>query len=93
MDKATASRAVRKVSVALVELLPRFVRWPTDHEKAEIKNGFYRMAGFPGVIGCIDGTHIRIQRPSDNEPAFINRKGYPSINVQAVCDNQGMFTS
>ncbi|XP_048251815.1 putative nuclease HARBI1, partial [Haliotis rufescens] len=51
---------------------------------------FYNISRFPGVIGCIDGTHVRIQAPSDNEPAFVNRKGYHSINVQAVCDSQGM---
>lgn len=90
VDKATASRVVRKVSLALADLLPVYVKWPTNDEKKEIKNEFYRMAGFPGVIGCIDGTHVRIQRPSENEPAFINRKGYPSINVQAVCDSKGM---
>ncbi|CAG2256750.1 HARBI1 [Mytilus edulis] len=93
IDKGTASRVVRKVSLALSELLPVYVKWPSEDEKREIKNDFYKMAGFPGVIGCIDGTHVRIQRPSENEPAFINRKGYPSINVQAVCDSKGRFTN
>ncbi|VDI63581.1 Hypothetical predicted protein [Mytilus galloprovincialis] len=91
IDKGTASRVVRKVSLALSELLPVYVKWPSEDEKREIKNEFYKMAGFPGVIGCIDGTHVRIQCPSENEPAFINRNGFPSINVQAVCDSKGMY--
>jgi DDE superfamily endonuclease len=43
--------------------------------------------GLPNVLGCIDGTHIAIKSPSQNEDAYVNRKGFHSINVQAVCDN------
>ena len=38
---------------------------------------------------CIDGTHVRIQSPSNNEPNYVNRKGYHSVNVQIVCDDKG----
>ena len=41
------------------------------------------------MIGCVDGSHIRIQGPSDNENDFVNRKGYHSVNVQGVCDQKG----
>ena len=40
----------------------------------QIKDEFYAMAGFPGLLGLIDGTHVRIQAPSENEPVFVNRK-------------------
>ncbi|XP_061193784.1 putative nuclease HARBI1 [Saccostrea echinata] len=93
VDKSTVSRIVLKVSQALVSLAPRFIKWPTDEELTSIKSDFFKLAGFPGVIGCIDGTHVRIQGPSENEPAFVNRKGYHSINVQAICDNAGKFTN
>ncbi len=46
------------------------------------KVAFWEMAGFPNVFACIDGTHIRLQAPSDNEAAYVNRKNYHSINVQ-----------
>lgn len=36
----------------------------------------------PGVIGCIDGTHVRIVRPVNFKKAYVNRKNYHSINVQ-----------
>ncbi|XP_028419108.1 putative nuclease HARBI1 [Dendronephthya gigantea] len=49
------------------------------------------MANFPGVIGCIDCTHIRIQAPHLNENYYVNRKRYHSINVQAICDDRGKF--
>ena len=31
------------------------------------KRGFYDKGGFPGVIGCVDGTHVKIQGPTENE--------------------------
>ena len=44
------------------------------------------IAGMPGVIGCIDCTHIALQMPTHPRPEiFRNRKGYFSLNVQAVC--------
>lgn len=33
------------------------------------------------MLGCVDGTFIRIQTPSENEPDYVNRKGYHSLNV------------
>jgi len=41
--------------------------------------------GFPYVVGC-----VRIQAPKVDEPAFVNRKGVHSINMQAVCDHKGI---
>ena len=44
---------------------------------------FAGIAGFPRVIGAIDGTHVPIKAPTgDREPVYCNRKGYHSINAQ-----------
>ena len=44
---------------------------------------FAAIAGFPRVIGAIDGTHIAIKSPPANrEAVYVNRKGFHSINVQ-----------
>lgn len=40
--------------------------------------------GFPKVLGCVDGTQIRISTPSANEADFVNRKGFHSLNVQVL---------
>jgi nuclease HARBI1 len=40
--------------------------------------------GFPGVIGCIDGTHVALIRPVDHEESYFNRKNYHSLNVLIV---------
>ncbi|XP_018369686.1 PREDICTED: putative nuclease HARBI1, partial [Trachymyrmex cornetzi] len=48
---------------------------------------------FPRVIGCIDGTHIRIQSPGgEHAEEFRNRKGYFSLNTQVVCDHNMKIT-
>jgi hypothetical protein len=89
VNKSTVSRVVRDVCVALLNKREEFICWPSNQEKEAIKNGFYQMARFPGIIGCIDCTHIRIQAPHLNENFYVNRKHYHSINVQAICDDQG----
>ncbi|XP_064464165.1 putative nuclease HARBI1 [Ornithodoros turicata] len=42
------------------------------------------LAGFPRVVGAVDGTHVRIQAPSEHEGSYVNRKNYHSINVQLI---------
>ncbi|XP_068710741.1 putative nuclease HARBI1 [Montipora foliosa] len=93
VDKSTVSRVVTNVSNALIAKHSEFITWPTDAEVAEVKNSFYRRGGFPCVIGCVDGTHIRIQAPNEHENAYVNRKGFHSINVQGVCNHEGKFTN
>ena len=40
------------------------------------------MAQFPNVVGCLDGTHVKILAPLlEDERSYVNRKGYHSINV------------
>ncbi|XP_046576801.1 putative nuclease HARBI1 [Haliotis rubra] len=94
VDKSCVSRVVRDVTDALVARKDAYITWPTDAEHLRtIQSGFYQLGGFPNVIGCIDGTHVRIQAPTRDEPAYVNRKGYHSINVQAVCDHEGRLTN
>jgi|688.fasta_scaffold1099528_1 hypothetical protein len=35
-----------------------------------------------GVVGCIDGTDIRIVKPKNYKKAYVYRKNYHSLNVQ-----------
>ncbi|KAM7307004.1 putative nuclease HARBI1 [Ixodes scapularis] len=40
------------------------------------KEGFLGIAGFPRVLGCIDGTHVAIKVSKEDKPVYLNRKGY-----------------
>nr|CAI5841468.1 unnamed protein product [Callosobruchus analis] len=70
MNQSTVSRIVGKVSRAIAGLRNRFIKMPSTPEDILCcQNNFYRLARFPRVIGCIDGTHVKIYSPGDG--------GYP----------------
>ncbi|XP_061185223.1 putative nuclease HARBI1 [Saccostrea echinata] len=89
---SSVCRSVRDVSQALVDIAEDYIMWPTSADEINnIKRGFYSIAKFPGVIGAVDGTHVRIIGPSLHENVYVNREGYNSLNVQGICDHQGRF--
>nr|CAD7267541.1 unnamed protein product [Timema shepardi] len=46
---------------------------------------FYEIRGFPGVVACVDGTHIPIKNPGGVRPEiYRNRHGWFSLNVQVA---------
>ncbi|KAJ8943183.1 hypothetical protein NQ314_009814 [Rhamnusium bicolor] len=56
-------------------------------EQVDIETHFANN-GFPGVIGIIDGTHIKIDKPSQDPDSYLNRKHFYSIQAQIVCDHR-----
>ncbi|XP_050502738.1 putative nuclease HARBI1 [Diabrotica virgifera virgifera] len=87
VSKSTSSRVVKRVSVALANLLPIYIRMPEGDEINEIRQQFYNIARFPRCIGAIDCTHIKIQSPGGaNAETFRNRKNFFSFNVQTISD-------
>ncbi|XP_060720063.1 LOW QUALITY PROTEIN: putative nuclease HARBI1 [Tachysurus vachellii] len=93
VGKATVCRAVRTVCLALKQFLPMFVQFPGHKPLLVIKDEFHRVAGFPNVTGCIDGTHIPIKAPPINEGDYVNRKSIHSINVQVICESIQITTN
>jgi len=89
MGKTMAFRTVRRVTYAFHCIAPRFI---PDEVSANVIDEFARVCGFPGVIGAIDGTHIKIRAPPTDPSSYINWKGFPSLNLQVVCDLRGLFT-
>ncbi|XP_055918715.1 putative nuclease HARBI1 [Eupeodes corollae] len=84
------------VSVVLKEVLdvveericPQWIKARMTNDEMNLsKIHFYQKTRFPGVIGCIDGTHVQIIAPKKNlQHLYLNRKGYYSLNVMIVCD-------
>lgn len=91
IGNATAFRSVRRVTYALHCIASRFIQWPAEVADNVIDQ-FARVRGFLGVIGAIDGTYIKIRAPPTDSVSYINRKGFPFINLQVVCDSCGLFT-
>ncbi|CAC5422286.1 HARBI1 [Mytilus coruscus] len=92
-NRSTVSRIIQAVTGAICSHGADFLRWPDETSKPAIINGFFDIARFPCVIKAVDGTLIRMQAPSDNEYAFVNRKNFHSINVQGICDHEGKFAN
>ncbi|XP_035457948.2 putative nuclease HARBI1 [Spodoptera frugiperda] len=89
LPQRTASRCIRQVVEALnSNYMLKNIQFPqTQQERSRIRQEFQRKFNLPGVIGCIDCTHIAIVKPHHDEHQFFNRKGYHSLNVQMICDN------
>lgn len=79
-----ASRIVHRFVSAVLKHMRQFITFPLGQQAADIQRAFFEVAGFPGIVGAVDGTHIRIQAPRINEENYINRKG--SLNVQVIAD-------
>ncbi|XP_060810102.1 putative nuclease HARBI1 [Amyelois transitella] len=84
MSQQSVSRALRDVTAALNHptILHKYIKFPqTVPERNVIKRRFYEKFHNPGVIGCIDGTHVAKVRPAENEERYFNRKHFHSRNV------------
>ncbi|XP_041472595.1 putative nuclease HARBI1 [Lytechinus variegatus] len=86
ISQPSVSKIITQVTDALLTKLHQFVHLPNDVERRQNMDRFFGIANFPGIVGLIDGTHVRIQEPTENEDQFVNRKRYHSINVQIVVD-------
>jgi len=93
MNRGTAHRCVIEVTTAIRQhLYDEYIVWPTTLEmcsrNAQMFEGKY---GFPGCVGCVDGSHIPMKPPANDRDSYINRKGYASVNLMAVCDHKMSF--
>ncbi len=50
-----------------------------------------RRSGIPGIIGAIDGPHIRVQTKRSESQAYFNYKKYYTFLLSAVVDPRGLF--
>lgn len=92
VSKSASHRAIHRAMRRVCLLASNVIKMPSDFSR--IKLGFRsKCEHFEDVIGAVDGTHVRVKSPGgNNSEIFRNRKGYFSINVQAVCDHRGSFT-
>ncbi|XP_067894158.1 putative nuclease HARBI1 [Heterodontus francisci] len=88
VSQAAAHQCRKVVTDALFHRANNFITFKTDNtSQAERARGFGTKSGFPMVQGIIDRTHVAIRAPAGQSGAFINRKGFHSLNVQLVCDH------
>jgi DDE superfamily endonuclease len=92
-SRGGAQRTVIEVcrTIAL-HLKPEYIKLPSVIQCQDMSEQVLTKYGLPGVCGFIDGTHIPVKAPAWDRDSYINRKGYPSVNVLAVCDQDMRFT-
>ncbi|OWY97753.1 hypothetical protein PHMEG_00031640 [Phytophthora megakarya] len=86
--RISRSRAVVYINECinvLNSMVTKHIDLPCGAERRAVAEGFYKVVGFPGVIGAVDGTLIAISRSQDYESWYC-RKRFPVVNVQAVVD-------
>lgn len=67
------------------------IRWPTPEERRNLSS---RLPQFPGCIGMIDGTLVKIRRPYNNPEHrrwFNGRKKMYAMNNTVIIDHSGLF--
>lgn len=93
VSQSSVSRYVSQFTAAMLKRTHQHISFPRSPEAIQTtQRDFFRIAGFPQVLGAIDCTHIPIIPPKDSEAAFRNRKSFHSINVQATCDANYFIT-
>ena len=96
VSKATSSRVVRRVTLVLCHLKNQKIRFPTTPAAVQqTQRDFFAVAGFPRVIGAIDGTLVGIHgcNYGPDEYIYVSRKGGHAINVQLICNAHYIITN
>ncbi|XP_036335452.1 putative nuclease HARBI1 [Rhagoletis pomonella] len=94
MSQPSVSRAIHNISKIIMDVKGGEIKFPkTSNEVLDVKKGFYTAFKIKGTIGAVDCTHIGIVAPSSTDPSnplcmYMNRKGFYSIHVEAVCDHR-----
>lgn len=66
----------------------KIIVWPAAEKVVETETGFLNFAGFPGVIGAINGCHVPVLAPDNVQTAYLDRNHNHSVNLMAVCDDK-----
>ncbi|XP_062578058.1 uncharacterized protein LOC134239947 [Saccostrea cucullata] len=70
----------------------RVISWPGPKRQQEISDHFEAECKIPGIIGIIDGSHITLTNIPNGDQVYINRKGYPSLQLQVIVDHMLLIT-
>ncbi|XP_065178659.1 uncharacterized protein LOC135809271 [Sycon ciliatum] len=92
LSKYTIWTSTRRVCFALCDIAPLMICWPKEKGVNDTQGRFHQLKGIHGIIGAIDGSHIPIKAPMESTDAYLNRKRFHSIVLQAVCDANLLFT-
>lgn len=86
-------RVLRRVIAWILTKLDDAIKWPQDYSEIKsICESFHEKTGISNILGVIDASHIKIEKPK-NGREYCNKKGYYSIILQATVDSSMRFTN
>ncbi|XP_063915611.1 putative nuclease HARBI1 [Zophobas morio] len=78
--KSTVCRSIKKVVNIIIDtMFEEEVIWPENTQ--DIAMEFLRKGGFPCVCGCVDGTLINIDSPSNHEEVYLTQIGLEASTI------------
>lgn len=83
-----AEHQLRRCVISFCE---KSIVWPDHDAQEQIFRVIYESSGLSNCIGFIDGTHIGLSFLPNGDKDYINRKSYPSIQLQLVVDDKMMI--
>lgn len=76
-----------RVIYAILTLEKKYIRWPSQEERGELKRRIGERSFFRDCIGFVDGTLIPLATaPRENPEKYWTRKFFYAFNVMLVCD-------
>lgn len=91
LSEWSVNTIIHSVAQCICDKSDCYIKMANAQREVEISNSFYDSCGIDNIVGVIDGTHIPIVNCPGGENDYINRKGFPSVQLQLVVDDNLMI--
>lgn len=88
VSEGSVVKFTKRFFEAVLSLQNRYLSWPTEQEKTEIKNAYTKKKGFKDCIGVVDGFMVDLAwKPSDRPNQFLSGENKYSLQSIGICDH------
>nr|XP_022288067.1 putative nuclease HARBI1 [Crassostrea virginica] len=92
ISRSSVSSIIHNVCLAINHTQKNIAFPDNASDLREIKSKFHDIGKIPNCVGAVDGTLIPIKGMSGtDEPAYVCRKNFHALNIQAVADVRMRF--
>ncbi|KAH6944310.1 hypothetical protein HPB50_002683 [Hyalomma asiaticum] len=94
VTESSVHACVERVLKLLQSMSEEVIAWPHQQQQELSKVGFLMKSGGKGprnTIGCVDGSHVEIKIPNESPHSYFNRKKFPSLILQGICNHENKF--